>query len=247
MVNIHGNYKGMSYRHICLFILFMGFSRQEYWSGLPFSSPVDHVLWPLLHGPHDPSILGGPTWHGSQSHWVRQGCGPCDQFSKFSVIVVFTLPALLVRIRGLWKLPDGKDWLRGKTDLVLMGGAMLSKYLIWFSVDGQSCVPSLLFSLRANPCLHQRLLDTHRQVWHSLLWGHCSFLLAPGAHTESFVCALQESVSPVLWKFYNEVPLASKVKLTGGSCLLTGSMVGLTATSSKSIYATCCMTQVCCR
>ena len=28
----------------CLFILFVGFSRQEYWSGLPFLSPVDHVL-----------------------------------------------------------------------------------------------------------------------------------------------------------------------------------------------------------
>ena len=28
----------------CLFILFMGFSREEYWSGLPFPSPVDHVL-----------------------------------------------------------------------------------------------------------------------------------------------------------------------------------------------------------
>ena len=28
----------------CLFILFMGFSRQEYWSALPFSSPVDHIL-----------------------------------------------------------------------------------------------------------------------------------------------------------------------------------------------------------
>ena len=28
----------------CLFILFMGFSRQEYWSGLPFPSPVGHVL-----------------------------------------------------------------------------------------------------------------------------------------------------------------------------------------------------------
>ena len=28
----------------CLFILFMGFSRQEYWSGLPFPSPVNHVL-----------------------------------------------------------------------------------------------------------------------------------------------------------------------------------------------------------
>ena len=31
-----------------------------------------------------------------------------------------------------------------------MGGAMLSKYLIQFSVDGQGCVPSLLFDLRPN-------------------------------------------------------------------------------------------------
>ena len=31
------------------------------------------------------------------------------------------------------------------------------------------------------------LLDTHRQVWFSLLWGHCSFLLAPGAHKVLFV------------------------------------------------------------
>ena len=28
----------------CLAILFIGFSRQEYWSYLPFPSPVDHVL-----------------------------------------------------------------------------------------------------------------------------------------------------------------------------------------------------------
>ena len=28
----------------CLFILFMRFSRQEYWSCLPFPSPVDHIL-----------------------------------------------------------------------------------------------------------------------------------------------------------------------------------------------------------
>ena len=28
----------------CLFILFTGFSRQEYWSGLPFPSPVDQIL-----------------------------------------------------------------------------------------------------------------------------------------------------------------------------------------------------------
>ena len=31
----------------CHFILFIGFSRQEYWSGLPFPSPVDHILLDL--------------------------------------------------------------------------------------------------------------------------------------------------------------------------------------------------------
>ena len=31
----------------CLFILFMGFSWQEYWSGLPFPSPVNHILLEL--------------------------------------------------------------------------------------------------------------------------------------------------------------------------------------------------------
>ena len=40
---------------LCLFILFMGFSRQEYWSGLPFPSPVEHVCqnsppWPFHLG-----------------------------------------------------------------------------------------------------------------------------------------------------------------------------------------------------
>ena len=57
---------------------------------------------------------------------------------------------LLIRIRGLWKLPDGIDWLWGKLGLVLMGRAMLSKFLIQFSVDGWGCVPSLLFDLRPN-------------------------------------------------------------------------------------------------
>ena len=37
-----------------------------------------------------------------------------------------------------------------KLGLVLMGRAMLSKSLIQISVDGQGCVPSLLFDLRPN-------------------------------------------------------------------------------------------------
>ena len=35
--------------------------------------------------------------------------------------------------------------------------------------------------------LYWRLLDTHRQVWVSLLWGHSSFLLGPVAHNVLFV------------------------------------------------------------
>ena len=48
---------------------------------------------------------------------------------------------LIVRIRGLWNLPDQRDWLRGKLGLVLMGGAMLSKSLIQFSVVGGAVFP----------------------------------------------------------------------------------------------------------
>ena len=46
------------------------------------------------------------------------------------------------------------SWLQrltqGKLGLVLMGEAMLHKYLIQFSVDWWGCVPSLLFDLRPN-------------------------------------------------------------------------------------------------
>ena len=45
-----------------------------------------------------------------------------------------------------------------------------------------------------------------------------SLLLSPGSWCiQDFVCALQESVSPVLCKFCNHIPLASKVKFSGGS------------------------------
>ena len=121
-----------------------------------------------------------------------------------------------------------------------MSGAMLSKSLIQFSVDGQDCVPSFLFGLRSNygrghggngdflpkglrpallcsvtltlqqatvdPCLRQRLLDTRRQVWLSLLWGHCSFVLGPDEHKVLFVPP--ESVFPVLGTLCNQTPLS---------------------------------------
>ena len=68
-----------------LFVLFMGFLRQEYWSGLPFPSPVDHVLselstmthpswvWSLTH-----SMITQMMWSltQSQTSWIVKSSGP---------------------------------------------------------------------------------------------------------------------------------------------------------------------------
>ena len=48
-----------------------------------------------------------------------------------------------------------------------------------------------------------------------------SWLLSPVSWcTQGFVCALQESVSPILCKFCNQIPLASKIKFPGGFSIL---------------------------
>ena len=127
-----------------LLILFIRFSRQEYCSGLPFLSPVNHILselsnmtqpsWVVLDGMAHSFIELDKTviqW----SVWLAF-CN-CDFYS------VCPLGLGWIRIRGSWELPDGRDWLWGNLDLVLMGGAVLSKSLIPFSVDGWSFVPSL--------------------------------------------------------------------------------------------------------
>ena len=72
-------------------------------------------------------------------------------------------------------------------------------------------VPPTLQQATTDPCLHQRLLDLNEQVWVSLWWGHCSFLLGPGAH---------KALCP------------PRVCVTSGS-----SMVLLMGTSSKRTYA----------
>ena len=79
-------------------------------------------------------------------------------------------------------------------------------------------VPPTPQQATTDPCLHWRLLDTHRQFWVSLLWSHCSFFLVPGADNVLFVPS--KSLFPQ-------------------SCVNSGSsMVGLMVTSSKRAYAT---------
>ena len=66
----------------CLFILFMGFSRQKYWSGLPFPSLVDHVLSEL-------STMTHPSWVAL--HSMAHGFTELDK----SVIQVNSLASFL--------------------------------------------------------------------------------------------------------------------------------------------------------
>ena len=81
----------------------------------------------------------------------------------------------------------------------------------------QYSVPLTLQQATVDPHLHQRLLDTHVQVWVSLL-GNCSFLLGPGV---------------------NKVLFVPSKSLFPQSCVSSGnSVVGLMVTSSKRAYAT---------
>ena len=78
-------------------------------------------------------------------------------------------------------------------------------------------VPPTLQQATADPHFCRRLLDTHGQVWVSLLWSHCSFLLGPGVHKVLFVPSQSLFPQP---------------------CVSSGSsMVGLMVTSSKRAYA----------
>ena len=70
-------------------------------------------------------------------------------------------------------------------------------------------VPPTLQQATTNPRLCWRLLDIHRQVWVSLLWGHCSFPLGPGA---------QGSVSQSCVKFWQLYGGVNGDLLQGGLC-----------------------------
>ena len=72
----------------------------------------------------------------------------------------------------------------------------------------------------ADPRFCWRLLNTQRQIWVSLLWGHCSFLLGPVTYTLILIFFPSECLFPQ--SFVNS----------------GNSMVQLMATSSKRAYAT---------
>ena len=141
------------------------------------------------------------------------------------VTVVSSLSALwLRRIRGLWKIPDGRDWLRGNR---ISDGSMFSESLIQFYVDRWGCVPCLLFTWGQTMVEVMKIMATSFKWSHAFTatlsapnpaaghhWpvplletpGHSRgslgqslvgpLLLSPGSwFTKGSVCALEESIS----------------------------------------------------
>ena len=70
-----------------------------------------------------------------------------------------------MRIRGLCKLPDGRDWLWGKLGLTLEGRTMLSKSLIRLKLLAASCNFSVLAGEDERTSFYSTIL---LGVWSSL-------------------------------------------------------------------------------
>ena len=71
-----------------------------------------------------------------------------------------------------------------------------------------------------NPRLCWRFPNTHRQVWLSLLWGHCSFLLGLSVHKVLLVSSKSlfpqscgSSVMKCHWPFKSQIPWGFSVLL----------------------------------
>ena len=116
----------------CLFILFLGFSRQENWSGLPFPSPVDHFLSEL-------STMTHLSWVALHCKEIQPVHPKGDQSWMFigRTDVDAETPILWppdVKSWLIWKDPDaGKDWKqeeKGTTEDEMVG------WHHWLSVHG---------------------------------------------------------------------------------------------------------------
>ena len=132
-----------------------------------------------------------------------------------SLVMVFILSALWqLRVRGLWKLPDGRDWLWGKLDLalvarpslvnlesnfLLMGGAVFLPYcLVW----GQTMVGVMVTSFK-------RTYASRLQDCYSMCSWPCSRPLSTHASTRDSrtltgkSLGLQDQTSPSILKEIN--------------------------------------------
>ena len=72
---------------------------------------------------------------------------------------------------------------RGQTMVETMVTTSKRTYTSMLHLPGLLLSASLTpWQVTINTHLHRRLPSTHRQVWLTLFWGHCSFLLGSGVH-----------------------------------------------------------------
>ena len=131
----------------CFFILFMGFWRQEYWSGLPFPSPVGHIL-------SDLSGMTCPSWVAPWA-WLRFTELDKAVFLVWLVWLVFceygfsmsalwcplATPTVLLGFLLLWM------W--GISSRLLQQSAAAAPYLGWGGIS--SPPPLLTFNSSSSP------------------------------------------------------------------------------------------------
>ena len=134
--------------------------------------------------------------------------------------------------------------------LVLMGGAMLSKSLIQFSVDGWVCVPSLLFTWG------QTMVEVMKVMANSFKRYHAgtATLSAPNpaashrqptpppetpGHSRANLGQFFVGSLTFSWIWCTQGSVYAFQESVSQSCVSSGStMLGLMATSSKRAYAT---------
>ena len=112
----------------CIFIVFLGFLRQEYWSGLPLPSPIDIILselssmtcwfWVAMHGMA--WLITSLSYTRLWSFWLVF-CGCVFHSRGYGIIVL-------------------ASWWEGLDCLALVSRDMLSKSLVQLSAGGWAIV-----------------------------------------------------------------------------------------------------------
>ena len=167
----------------------MGFSRQEFWSDLPFPSPVDHILSELSTMCH----LSWVPLQGMAHSFIEIDKAVVHVISLVSFLWLWfsSVGPLMDKVKKINKLPDGRDWggnwilfwwagpcsVNLSSNFLLIGRAHLTwgqtmvevmKIMANSFKRSHACTAALSASDPEAghhwPTLHRRLLDSHAHV-----------------------------------------------------------------------------------
>ena len=154
------------------------------------------------------------------------------------------------RIKGLWKLPDGRDWLRGNWVLLWWAGPCSVNLQSTFLLIGRAVFPPCYLTWGETMVEMMKIIVTSFERSHartvalsapSPAAGHHRPMPPPEIPGHSWATLGQSLVGPLLpppGSWCTQVLFVPSKSLSPQSCVSSGnSMVGLMATSSKRTYA----------